>query len=66
MAVLLDVSTWEGRDRAAEENHQAVQTVLAGYGWRIVNLPAGTSIASVWQDAANRGRYALNPAGGAA
>ncbi|MGW3344166.1 DUF58 domain-containing protein [Nonomuraea rubra] len=66
VAVLLDVSTWEGRDRAAEENHQAVQTVLAGYGWRIVNLPAGTSIASVWQDAANRGRYALNPAGGAA
>ncbi|GAA2904711.1 hypothetical protein GCM10020220_112420 [Nonomuraea rubra] len=43
-----------------------MQTVLAGYGWRIVNLPAGTSIASVWQDAANRGRYALNPAGGAA
>ncbi|MEV0993814.1 DUF58 domain-containing protein [Nonomuraea sp. NPDC050202] len=66
VAVLLDVSTWESRDRAAEENHQAVQTVLAGYGWRIVNLPAGTSIASVWQDAANRGRYALNPTGGAA
>ncbi|MFD0477772.1 DUF58 domain-containing protein [Nonomuraea thailandensis] len=66
VAVLLDVSTWEGRDRAAEENHQAVQTVLAGYGWRIVNLPAGTSIASVWQDAGNRGRYALNPTGGAA
>ncbi|AQZ64818.1 unnamed protein product [[Actinomadura] parvosata subsp. kistnae] len=66
VAVLLDVSTWESRDRAAEENHLAVQTVLAGYGWRIVRLPAGTSIASVWQDAANRGRYALNPAGGAA
>ncbi|MFC4119545.1 DUF58 domain-containing protein [Nonomuraea zeae] len=66
VAVLLDVSTWEGGDRAAAESHQAVQAVLAGYGWRIVRLPAGTSIASVWQDAANRGRYAVNPAGGAA
>ncbi|MFF4614559.1 DUF58 domain-containing protein [Nonomuraea jabiensis] len=66
VAVMLDVSTWDGGDRAAAENHQAVQTVLAGYGWRIVRLPAGTSIASVWQNAANRGRYALNPAGGAA
>ncbi|KAB8188297.1 DUF58 domain-containing protein [Nonomuraea phyllanthi] len=67
VAVLLDVSTWDGGgDRAAAENHQAVQGVLAGYGWRIVRLPAGTSIASVWGEAANRGRYALNPAGGAA
>ncbi|MFG6193823.1 DUF58 domain-containing protein [Nonomuraea sp. JJY05] len=66
VAVMLDVSTWDGGDRVAAENHQAVQTVLAGYGWRIVRLPAGTSIASVWQNAANRGRYALNPAGGAA
>ncbi|MGW0203935.1 DUF58 domain-containing protein, partial [Nonomuraea sp. NPDC003201] len=66
VAVMLDVSTWDGGDRAAAENHQAVQTVLAGYGWRIVRLPAGTSIASVWQNAANRDRYALNPAGGAA
>jgi uncharacterized protein (DUF58 family) len=66
VAVLLDVSTWEGGDRAAAESHQAVQAVLAGYGWRIVRLPAGTSIASVWQDAASRGRYAVNPAGGAA
>ncbi|MFI6731833.1 DUF58 domain-containing protein [Nonomuraea sp. NPDC050451] len=66
VAVMLDVSTWDGGDRVAAENHQAVQTVLAGYGWRIVRLPAGTSIASVWQNAANRGRYAVNPAGGAA
>ncbi|MFI7124230.1 DUF58 domain-containing protein [Nonomuraea sp. NPDC050153] len=65
VAVMLDVSTWDGGDRAAAENHQAVQTVLAGYGWRIVRLPAGTSIASVWQNAANRDRFALNSAGGA-
>ncbi|WP_188192784.1 DUF58 domain-containing protein [Nonomuraea sp. SYSU D8015] len=67
VAVLLDVSTWDGGDPAAEEDYQAAQTVLAGYGWRIVRLPAGTSIASVWQDAAGRGgRFVLNPAGGAA
>ncbi|HEX4818372.1 MAG TPA: DUF58 domain-containing protein [Nonomuraea sp.] len=66
VAVLLDVSSWDGGDARAEEDHQAAQTVLAGYGWRIVRLPAGTSIASVWQDAAGRGRFAMNPAGGAA
>jgi uncharacterized protein (DUF58 family) len=66
VAVLLDVSSWEGGDRTAAENHLAVQTILAGYGWRIVNLPAGVSIASVWPDAANRGRYVLDPTGGAA
>ncbi|WP_327583170.1 DUF58 domain-containing protein [Nonomuraea sp. NBC_00507] len=66
VAVLLDVGTWDGGDAETADDHQAAQTVLAGYGWRIVRLPAGTSIASVWQDAANRGRYAVNPAGGAA
>jgi uncharacterized protein (DUF58 family) len=66
VAVLLDVDTWDGGEPGSAEGYQAVQTVLAGYGWRIVRLPAGTSIASVWQDAANRDRYALNPAGGAA
>ncbi|NUP76726.1 MAG: DUF58 domain-containing protein [Nonomuraea sp.] len=65
VAVLLDVGTWEG-GRGSLEGYDSVQAVLAGYGWRIVRLPAGTSIASVWQDAANRGRYALNPTGGAA
>ncbi|MGN9839462.1 DUF58 domain-containing protein [Nonomuraea sp. H19] len=66
VAVLLDVGTWDGGGPESTEDYQAVQTVLAGYGWRIVRLPAGTSIASVWQDAAGRGRYTLNPAGGAA
>ncbi|PZG15406.1 DUF58 domain-containing protein [Nonomuraea aridisoli] len=66
VAVMLDVSTWEGSDRSAQENFEAAQTILAGYGWRIVRLPAGVSIAAVWQDAANRGRYVLNPTGGAA
>ncbi|MCA2222710.1 DUF58 domain-containing protein [Nonomuraea aurantiaca] len=66
VAVLLDVGTWDGGEPGSTENYQAVQAVLAGYGWRIVRLPAGVPIASVWQDAANRGRYALSPAGGVA
>ncbi|MEU4224522.1 DUF58 domain-containing protein [Nonomuraea sp. NPDC026600] len=66
VAVLLDVSTWDGGEPGSTENYAAVQGVLAGYGWRIVRLPAGVSVASVWPDAANRGRYALSPAGGAA
>ncbi|MEV4798878.1 DUF58 domain-containing protein [Nonomuraea sp. NPDC049421] len=66
VAVLLDVSSWEGGDQTAAENQRAVETVLAGYGWRIVTLPAGTSIATVWPDAAGRGRYVLDPTGGAA
>ncbi|MEV0344325.1 DUF58 domain-containing protein [Nonomuraea sp. NPDC050680] len=66
VAVLLDVGTWDGGEPGSTENYQAVQAVLTGYGWRIVRLPAGVPIASVWQDAASRGRYALSPAGGAA
>jgi uncharacterized protein (DUF58 family) len=59
VAVLLDVDTWEGEAPGSAENLRAVETVLAGYGWRIVRLPAGVSIASVWPDAASRGRYSL-------
>ncbi|QYC40677.1 hypothetical protein Nocox_15310 [Nonomuraea coxensis DSM 45129] len=66
VAVLLGVDTWDGGGPGSADDHQAVRAVLAGYGWRIVDLPAGASIASVWQHAANRGRYVLNPAGGPA
>ncbi|MFI6319197.1 DUF58 domain-containing protein [Nonomuraea sp. NPDC050556] len=63
VAVLLDVDSWDVREYGSADNYQAVQAVLAGYGWRIVKLPAGTSIASVWQDAASKGRFTV---GGAA
>lgn len=65
VAVLLDVDSWDVREYGSADNYQAVQTILGGYGWRIVKLPAGTSIASVWQDAASKGRFAAR-AGGAA
>ncbi|MEV5411718.1 DUF58 domain-containing protein [Thermopolyspora sp. NPDC052614] len=51
VAVLLDVATWQSRD-GEEESYEAARTILAGAGWRIVRLPAGTSLASVWPDAA--------------
>ncbi|WP_084956664.1 DUF58 domain-containing protein [Thermoactinospora rubra] len=56
VAVLLDVESWDGM---ANPDREAVQGVLAGYGWRIVRLPSGTSLASVWQDAGAKGRFAL-------
>ncbi|NUR87840.1 MAG: DUF58 domain-containing protein, partial [Nonomuraea sp.] len=57
VAVLLDVDTWEGAEPNTAADLLAVQAVLAGYGWRIVRLPVGTSIASVWQHAASRSRF---------
>ncbi len=53
VAVLLDVATWEGgtADEVSPEYEQA-QAVLAASGWRVLRLPAGTSLATVWPDAA--------------
>ncbi|MFJ2029355.1 DUF58 domain-containing protein [Streptosporangium sp. NPDC087985] len=60
VAVMLDVAGWERPELGQNEKYQAAQAILAGTGWRIVRLPAGTSIASVWPDAAQRGRFALS------
>ncbi|WP_449065963.1 DUF58 domain-containing protein [Planomonospora algeriensis] len=59
VAVLLDVAGWERPELGDGREYQAAQAVLAGAGWRIVRLPAGASIADVWPDAAQRGRFAL-------
>ncbi|MEU6997727.1 DUF58 domain-containing protein [Nonomuraea sp. NPDC046570] len=66
VAVLLDVESWDVGDEGSAERHEAVRAVLAGSGWRIVRLPAGSSIASVWAEAAGKGRFALGSMGGAA
>ncbi|MEV8631421.1 DUF58 domain-containing protein [Streptosporangium sp. NPDC051023] len=63
VAVMLDVAGWEQPDLGGGEDYQTAQGVLAGAGWRIVRLPAGASIASVWPDAAQRGRFALSGGG---
>ncbi|MFE3447920.1 DUF58 domain-containing protein [Nonomuraea sp. NPDC059194] len=63
VAVLLDVEGWEARDYGSADRRQAVEAVLAGSGWRIVTLPAGTSLATVWQSAGVKNRFTV---GGAA
>lgn len=60
VAVMLDVAGWERPELGEDEEFQAVRAVLAGAGWRVVRLPSGTSMASVWQDAAQRGGFAAN------
>ncbi len=49
VAVLLDVAAW---DRFPDESAEAAQAALTQGGWRVLRLPAGASIASVWPDAA--------------
>lgn len=63
VAVLLDVEGWEVKDYGSGERRQAVEAILAGSGWRIVTLPAGTSLATVWQAAGVKNRFTV---GGAA
>ncbi|GAA3468113.1 DUF58 domain-containing protein [Nonomuraea roseola] len=63
VAVLLDVEGWEAREYGSADRRQAVEAVLAGSGWRIVTLSAGTSLATVWPSAGVKTRFAV---GGAA
>ncbi|MEV7007700.1 DUF58 domain-containing protein [Streptosporangium sp. NPDC051022] len=63
VAVMLDVAGWEQPEAAGNEHYRAAQQVLAGAGWRIVRLPSDASIASVWPEAAQRGRFALSGSG---
>ncbi|GAA1012652.1 membrane protein [Acrocarpospora pleiomorpha] len=51
VAVMLDVASWE-QSRASDERFEQAQAVLTGTGWRVLRLPAGTSLAAVWPDAA--------------
>ncbi|MFD1937790.1 DUF58 domain-containing protein [Nonomuraea mangrovi] len=63
VAVLLDVEGWEAREYGSADRRQAVEAVLLGSGWRIVTLPAGTSLATVWPAAGVKNRFTV---GGAA
>jgi hypothetical protein len=72
VAVLLDIAGWDApgaaQDKAQDQARDGAQDgpagVLAGAGWRIVRLGAGTSIASVWPAAGVRGGVALSVPGG--
>ncbi|MFF3436849.1 DUF58 domain-containing protein [Streptosporangium sp. NPDC002721] len=63
VAVMLDVEGWEHPELGEDEEFQAARSVLTGTGWRVVRLPAGASVASVWQDVAQRGRFATSRGG---
>ncbi|MGS2640452.1 DUF58 domain-containing protein [Streptosporangium sp. LJ11] len=63
VAVMLDVEAWEHPELGEDEEFQAARSVLTGTGWRVVRLPAGASVASVWQDVAQRGRFAASRGG---
>ncbi|MDH2428622.1 DUF58 domain-containing protein [Sphaerisporangium sp. TRM90804] len=60
VAVVLDVATWQhvpAHHAGGDESFETARAVLAGAGWRVVRLPAGTSLASVWQEAARNERF---------
>ncbi|MFC6087269.1 DUF58 domain-containing protein [Sphaerisporangium aureirubrum] len=62
VAVMLEVATWQtmpAHHTAADTTADQARAVLADAGWRIVRLPAGRSLATVWQEAGGQsGRYA--------
>src|SRR5690348_8204542 len=49
VAVLLDTPTWVRQKRST---HQAVSGLLASAGWRVLSVQHGTTLASVWPNAA--------------
>ncbi|MET8160938.1 DUF58 domain-containing protein [Sphaerisporangium sp. NPDC005289] len=64
VAVMLDVRGWQqtpAHHPQVDESFETARAVLAGSGWRVVRLPAGTSLAAVWQEAGQSGRYAGPP-----
>ncbi|MFC4535302.1 DUF58 domain-containing protein [Sphaerisporangium dianthi] len=64
VAVMLDVRGWQqtpAHHPEVDESFELARAVLAGAGWRVVRLPAGTSLAAVWQDAGQSSRYAGPP-----
>jgi uncharacterized protein (DUF58 family) len=52
VAVLVDTPTWTGSP--ATSAHAAAITLLARAGWRVLSVKHGTTLASVWPEAASR------------
>ncbi|WP_214413594.1 DUF58 domain-containing protein [Sphaerisporangium fuscum] len=60
VAVMLDVRSWQqapAHHSGGDESFEVARAVLAGSGWRVVRLPAGASLAAVWQEAARSARF---------
>jgi uncharacterized protein (DUF58 family) len=60
VAVLLETDTWApGGTRARESTHavyDASAQLLLGSGWKVLRVPRGTSLASLWPLAGGRGQ----------
>jgi hypothetical protein len=63
VAVLLDTPTWAGS--AGTTAHRSASHALQRAGWRVLDVRHGTTLASVWPQAARRGQVDL-PAGAGA
>ena len=58
VAVLVDTPTWTGA--VAQTSHSAAADHLRRAGWRVLDVQHGTTLTSVWRDAANRSGRALD------
>ena len=65
VAVLVETETWApGGQRVRESTRAAYDAsaqLLLGAGWRVLRVPHGTSLASVWPLAGNRAPVPRNP-----
>jgi len=65
VAVLVETETWApGGQRVRESTRAAYDAsaqLLLGAGWRVLRVPHGTSLASVWPLAGNRAPVLRNP-----
>lgn len=57
IAVLVDTPTWTGSPPTAA--HDAAARVLRQAGWRVLSISHGTTLASVWPEAASRSGRAV-------
>ncbi|TKV56098.1 DUF58 domain-containing protein [Nakamurella flava] len=58
VALLLDVSDWDGTDRAVQAAQRAAAEILRSGGWRVVRVRRGEPLAAAWERACS-GRPAL-------
>jgi uncharacterized protein (DUF58 family) len=62
VAVLIDTPTWAGSPGTSA--HEATATLLRRSGWRVLSISHGTTLASVWPEAASRSGRAVDVAPG--
>jgi uncharacterized protein (DUF58 family) len=62
IAVLVDTPTWAGSPGTSA--HEAAVTMLRHSGWRVLSVSHGTTLASVWPEAANRSARGIDIAPG--